>query len=273
MGEAITLGPLMLPWEKVFFVLGLLLALVSTEILGARLDRRFLRWSYGALACALIAGRLSFAWAHWPSFAADPVSLLFVWQGGIHWWAAFAAAGLWSVYYWRPLWTRLAWSGVPMMLFLGVWGFGQLSLSSTHQGQTLAENLQVYDLQGKATSLNTLVTQAAKPTVVNLWATWCGPCRREMPLLAELSQHPKIQIITVNQGESQTQVLDFLQQQALEIQPWFDPQQNLLHAFNAPGLPMTLFFNAQGQQVDRHLGELSRVHLDTFIREYAQTQD
>ena len=61
-----------------------------------------------------------------------------------------------------------------------------------------------------------LLSYQGRPTVVNLWATWCPPCRREMPVFEQAqSEFPDVNIVMVNQGESAEQALAFLQSQGL----------------------------------------------------------
>src|SRR3546814_11946076 len=51
---------------------------------------------------------------------------------------------------------------------------------------------------------------AGRPFVVNLWATWCPPCRRELPMLADVAANSDIPILLANQGENRQAVADYL---------------------------------------------------------------
>jgi thiol-disulfide isomerase/thioredoxin len=113
------------------------------------------------------------------------------------------------------------------------------------------------------------LAQAARgrPVVVNLWASWCGPCRVEMPDLAEAQRrHPDIGFLFVNQGESAEKVQAFLTRSGLALdEVWLDQGSRLGQAIRSPGLPTTVFLDAQGRQVDAHFGVLSAASLQTRV--------
>ncbi len=79
-------------------------------------------------------------------------------------------------------------------------------LSALHSSQQIPD-ISVRDIDGQPVSLQDL---AGKPLVINLWATWCPPCRREMPVLAAAQQaNPDVRFVFVNQGEGQLLVEKF----------------------------------------------------------------
>ncbi len=99
--------------------------------------------------------------------------------------------------------------------------------------------------------------------VINFWATWCGPCRSELPLLeAQQSQGANIQLVNV--GESAQTVETFLKANNLELQTWLQGQ-----ALSAPlgitGFPTTLAVSRTGRVVDRHLGPLGGAQLRNLL--------
>lgn len=104
---------------------------------------------------------------------------------------------------------------------------------------------------------------AGRPIVLNLWASWCAPCRREMPVLEQAqAQYPRVAIVLLNQGESAQQAQAFLEREGLSLENvLLDPMSTTLKAVGSRGLPTTLFFDAQGRLVDSHLGELSMASL------------
>nr|AWJ66280.1 thioredoxin [uncultured bacterium] len=108
-----------------------------------------------------------------------------------------------------------------------------------------------------------------QPVIINLWATWCQPCTRELPLLAEMdAQYPQVQVLFVNQRERQSQVKDYLEAQGLDLN-WvlLDPEGKLASSYQSRGLPTTLFFDTQGELVEAFLGELSMVQLFNAIQD------
>ena len=117
--------------------------------------------------------------------------------------------------------------------------------------------LPVTALDGEAASLPSFT---GKPTVINLWASWCGPCRREMPMLQQAQeQHPPVNFVFLNQGEDAATVERFLQGDRLELNNvLLDRGTEMGHMRGQRGLPVTLFYNAEGFMEDIRLGELSR---------------
>ncbi len=114
------------------------------------------------------------------------------------------------------------------------------------------------------------LAQAAqgRPVVVNLWASWCGPCRQEMPVLAAAQQRESgIGFLFVNQGESATAVRTFLTDQGLPLREvLLDAASRLGPAVGSRGLPTTLFYDARGRQVDAHFGVLNAAALESRLR-------
>lgn len=99
--------------------------------------------------------------------------------------------------------------------------------------------------------------------MINLWATWCPPCRREMPVL-ERAQHqrPDVTFLFVNQAESMQSVSTFLATQGLTLDNvLFDASGRLGQAVGSMALPTTLFYRADGRLINSHLGELSQASL------------
>ena len=98
-----------------------------------------------------------------------------------------------------------------------------------------------------------------KPIVVNLWATWCPPCNREMPMLARAqAEHPEVQFVFVDQGESAAQVSEWMIRRQLSMRNVLvDPTMRAGAALDQRAFPTTLFFGPDGRPVARRIGELS----------------
>jgi len=99
--------------------------------------------------------------------------------------------------------------------------------------------------------------------VINFWATWCPPCRREMPVLAEAQRlYPQVTFVFANQGEGAGEVHTFLASQTLQLDNvLLDSGGRLGQLVGSRALPTTLFYDAEGRQVGSHLGELSSASL------------
>lgn len=122
------------------------------------------------------------------------------------------------------------------------------------------------NMQGQEVDLS---TYKGKPVVINFWASWCPPCRREMPVLqAAQKKHTETVFLFVNQGESLATVKQFINSTDLDLQNvLFDPDSNVSQQSGAVGLPTTLFYNAQGRLVNSHMGELSHASLDYYLKQ------
>lgn len=142
-----------------------------------------------------------------------------------------------------------------------VWGLQQSNLS-----RSLPESLVLSNMQGQPVDLNDFKGQ---PVVINFWATWCPPCIREMPLLANYAQQEGLTLVLINQGETVNVIDDYLDAAGLTFEHLLlDPRQSALQAMQVRGLPTTQFFDAQGRLVNEHMGELHDQQLQQFVQRY-----
>jgi thiol-disulfide isomerase/thioredoxin len=134
---------------------------------------------------------------------------------------------------------------------------GMLGVSA----QSALPTLELKTLAGKGATLASV--SQGKPMVVNLWATWCPPCRREMPVLAEAQQREtEVIFALVNQGEDQARILRYLNSSQLKLENvLIDSSSALGHAIGSTALPISLFYDASGHLVDTHVGALSTATL------------
>jgi thiol-disulfide isomerase/thioredoxin len=99
-----------------------------------------------------------------------------------------------------------------------------------------------------------------KWVVVNFWATWCAPCRKEMPGLDRLAGAPEgsdMAVVTIATGRNPVPALDrFLTEiGALNLPVLRDPKSELARAMGILGLPVTVLLNPEGQEVARLIGD------------------
>ncbi|MBD5134126.1 MAG: redoxin domain-containing protein [Clostridiales bacterium] len=107
----------------------------------------------------------------------------------------------------------------------------------------------------------TLSEQAGKVVMVNFWATWCGPCVRELPDIARLyeeySSGEQVKIVTINVGESVSTVQRFLDRQSYTIPVAFDTNRIISGRYNITNIPRTVIFNKDGTVSWDHIGALT----------------
>ena len=116
-------------------------------------------------------------------------------------------------------------------------------------------DLQFRDPSGKVLDLGA----QDGPVLLNLWATWCGPCVREMPQLDALAGEleGEVKVITVSQDVRGAElVTPFFARSGLKrLEPWLDPDTALSAQFTPEGaLPLTILFDASGKEVLRVAG-------------------
>lgn len=143
--------------------------------------------------------------------------------------------------------------------------YGLLSRSTSRPAAVLLPDLVLETDGGQPKNLRAF---AGKPVVLNTWATWCGPCRREMPLLLEeAARRQNVQFVFVNMGEGPEAIRIFLGEVKLKKIPnsLLDKRTELSEILHVQGLPTTLFFDAKGNLVDRHIGEINRDELAGYL--------
>jgi thiol-disulfide isomerase/thioredoxin len=95
-----------------------------------------------------------------------------------------------------------------------------------------------------------------KPVLINLWATWCGPCVLEMPMLDALAGEGKLRVVTVSedlQGADKV-VPFFAQHKFARLEPWLDPDNTLGDHYATGILPTTVLYDKDGREVWRMIG-------------------
>jgi thiol-disulfide isomerase/thioredoxin len=264
---ATSIGPFALPTG----ILVLLICAAVAALVGRFVGRRQHVGISGALTDMLlaagVAARIAFVAIWFEHYRAAPWTILDIRDGGFTPWAGLIAAiavALWQG--WRraalrgPLTTgllagALVWAVSPAILRLGT-------------GPTLSdlEGVALVTLQGSPESLARVAN--GKPVVVNLWATWCPPCRREMPVLAAAQQQlPGVNFIFADQGEDPATVRKYISDRQLVLaNVLLDTRKKLGEQAGSVGLPTTLFFDANGQLIDTHIGALSDASLASKLK-------
>lgn len=111
---------------------------------------------------------------------------------------------------------------------------------------SLAPDFNLPNLDGDYTSLN---SYRGKPVLLNFWATWCGPCRMEMPFLQEIYDEwtdKGLVLLTVNLGESTNVARNFMQENGFTMPVLLDSSRVLLNRYQITGIPTTFFIDKDG---------------------------
>ncbi|GAB3326927.1 hypothetical protein GCM10027451_52300 [Geodermatophilus aquaeductus] len=106
-----------------------------------------------------------------------------------------------------------------------------------------------------------------RPVVVNLWASWCAPCREEMPLLqAAYERHgDRVGFLGVDTEDSRPAAVSLLTDLGVTYAQVVDEDKALMTALAVPGLPVTLAVAADGRVVDRQVGQVSAERLEELV--------
>ncbi|MGZ2411854.1 thiol-disulfide isomerase/thioredoxin [Sphingomonas sp. F9_3S_D5_B_2] len=126
----------------------------------------------------------------------------------------------------------------------------------SHKG-TAAPDVQFVNGDGEETSIAEV--GGGKPLLVNLWATWCAPCVKELPTLDKLAQTSKgVQVAAISQDFGpHASVEAFLTSRKItNLAAFQDSKMALSGALNAQILPTSILFDAKGQEVWRYVGDL-----------------
>ena len=97
--------------------------------------------------------------------------------------------------------------------------------------------------------------------ILNFWATWCEPCREEMPSLDKLQANPKlnkIKIFAINIGKENFEKVNkfFIDLNIKNFEPYFDPPKTLAKMFSLRGIPTSILINKKGQEFARVIGSI-----------------
>ena len=110
------------------------------------------------------------------------------------------------------------------------------------------------------------------PVVVNMWASWCEPCRFELPFLQReaLARGSKVAFLGINVNDSRSAARERAAQFPMPYPSFADPRSNLFARFKARGLPTTAFYDARGKLVLVHQGVFpTQAKLAAAIDRYA----
>ena len=260
---SLSLGPLVLSAERAPVLAAILVALLVAGLLARRVGAELNAWLLSVLVMAALLGRITFVVLNWPGFAGAPWTILAFWQGGFDSWGAAAGGLLASLWHlrrrqrlWLPALATVACAATAWNLVDQLARSGNVDLPAT---------ILLTRLDGSHASSSDWLDG---PVVINLWASWCPPCRREMPMMAEVAaRETEVPILFVNQGEGAEVIRRYLAQEGIAIPALQDPGMQMMAHFQAMGLPATLFIGRDGKLRAGHMGEISRARLLSGIED------
>ncbi|SDN36504.1 redoxin family protein [Vreelandella arcis] len=264
--NAITLGPLLISLPRLYAIACAIALLVSTRYLLSLPSAKHQRWFLGLVVVWLLAARFGHVVLHIDSYSVAPLAALKIWQPGYHGLWGMAAGLVWTLWSLR---SRLIAMGGAMALLVGTSSLWLVLVTLAPLGSDLSvkslPDITLEDIDGNPVHLPSLADDHDR-IIVNLWATWCPPCLREMPLLAEADQRKGVGVVVANQGEDLLPIVRYLDEYQLRFRYALrDPKQMLMSIVEAPGLPTTVLFDGDGNALDVHVGELTHAQLQQWL--------
>lgn len=131
-----------------------------------------------------------------------------------------------------------------------------------------ASDFTVMNMNEEAVKLSDYV---GKQIVVSFWATWCGPCKMELPAFDELYKqyNEKVEFMMVNLTDGYQETVEgvktFISENGYEFPVFFDTEQSALEVYNLYSIPRTIFVDKDGNLVNSHTGAMSESTLKQYI--------
>lgn len=216
--------------------------------------------------------KLSLLITHYDSIVKEYTALLYLWGSSMNV-AVGVMAGLgyllWFIYKKvsvKELWLKVVL--VQLLAFLLAWNISDTLITKYGTPEYVVEKPafeKLFTLSGKKYKLVT-----SPIYVVNFWATWCPPCRAEMPELDVFAlNHPEVEILAVNYTPSEKQGIEgvkaFIDAKGYRFDVLLDLEGELNKLYEIESFPTTLIFNSEGRIIKKHVGPISRSMLESFM--------
>lgn len=138
---------------------------------------------------------------------------------------------------------------------------------STEPEKVLAPDFTVYDAEGNEVHLSNFI---GKPIVLNFWASWCGPCKMEMPdfddAYAELGEDVHFLMVNMTSGrETLESATSFIEEQGYSFPVYYDTAGDAAMTYGVYSLPTTLFIDAEGYGIAQATGAIDEATLQRGI--------
>lgn len=257
----LNIGPFAFQWAHIYALACALLATGVGRLVGSKSRVGISDVLLDMVLVAVPTGRAAFVALWFYAYQDDPWSIFDIRDGGIELWSAAVSAALmaaWRIRQ-RPALKRPLAAGLSagliswaVVLFIGV------NVAPAAKG---VPALTLTALDGTPAPL--APASKGRGMVVNLWATWCPPCQREMPVLARAQKnHPDIEFAFVNEGESLDVVRRYLRMVPFHLEHVLVDSGNLLsEAIDSSALPTTIIYGPDSRMAFSAQGQISEAAL------------
>ena len=129
-----------------------------------------------------------------------------------------------------------------------------------------APNFELMNISEEVVSFDEYL---GKPILLNFWATWCAPCRIEMPVIQNSFDEydGELSVIAINNAESKEDVRAFVDEFGLTFDILLDPEAEIQRLYQINGYPTTFIIDSDGVIRVRHIGLITDDQLDRYISE------
>lgn len=263
--DSFAVGPLTFPTEPVLFLVAVVLAFSVGRWFARRIGISVERALWSVLFVGVASARLAFVVTYWSSYADSPWAVFNIRDGGMNTVLGITGAALMAALLAARNKAMRRAIAVSVLTGLTLWG-GMIATLQVNRTSKLLPAIALFNLEGQTVALDTL---KGKPVVINLWASWCPPCQREMPALQEAQkQHGNVVFVFANQGETAKAVHEYIGSKHLTLENvLLDQTGSIAMHVSAAGLPTTLFFDKHGELVDTRMGEVSQGSLAQRIKQ------
>ena len=143
----------------------------------------------------------------------------------------------------------------------------------TSQGTNPAPQFQFTNNSGQLISLSDL---RGKPVLINFWATWCSPCRMEMPYIQQIYnewQEKGLVLLAINIGESASRVAEFMRSQGFSFPVLLDPEGEIAGQYGVRAIPTSFFIDKDGIIQDMKVGPFhSKAEIESGLSKLTNTR-
>ena len=165
--------------------------------------------------------------------------------------------------------------GLFLLFGLGLGGFGAQNQPASGggapnpAGPNVNQPAPTFELATLDSGALDLADLRGQVVLLNFWATWCGPCRLEMPLFEDLQQQTgdRLKVVAVNADEPDAQVQAFVDELGLTFTVGLDPGQAIGDLYRVRVFPTTFLIDEAGIVRVQHLGVLDEGQLSVYLTE------
>lgn len=171
----------------------------------------------------------------------------------------------------RSLRRRLRWLLVPAALIAvaaaAMWPRAEEGITLTAELDGPAPGFELKNLRPGAPPVS-LAAAGGRPVVLNVWASWCTPCRREMPALAAAhgTFGDRVAFIGINHQDTRDHAIALLDGTGVAYPSGYDPEGSVALDYGLFGMPTTISISADRELLERRTGEMTDAEIASTIR-------